>query len=268
MYISKDQLAFVGYATPDAALESMTWAMMNGPMNRTLSALGPELLEHELSNAKGREQFEAGRKTLAPLFKGMQILARKTLGEDRVELKVKMDADPLPESKADMPPFMIQPMVKVGHEWKLGGSTEAISRNGTTALRPNKQQSCRDQQKEDGGTCAYAQREQQATIPRPRSEVQRASPWNCATSSQRMVFNGRRNLLSFKYATGCDGQPDQVEHHHNRQHRFDSDCSEHLLACVNIPQPPWLFLDNFLWVFGRPADSPAQKPAQVLDRCD
>ena len=53
----------------------------------------------------------------------MQIVARKTLGEDKVELKVKMDADPLPDSKADMPPFLIQPMVKVGNEWKLGGST-------------------------------------------------------------------------------------------------------------------------------------------------
>lgn len=129
-YIAKDQLALVGYATPDAALESMTWAMMNGNYEQTIASLGPELLKHhESDEAKDREQFEAGRKTMAPLFKGLQIVARKTLGEDRVELKIKMDADPMPNSKADMPPFMIQPMVKVGNEWKLGGSTRGYQPN-------------------------------------------------------------------------------------------------------------------------------------------
>ncbi len=34
-YISKDQLASVGYATPEAALELMTWAMMNGTAVQT-----------------------------------------------------------------------------------------------------------------------------------------------------------------------------------------------------------------------------------------
>ncbi len=122
-YISKEQLAFVGYATPDAALESMTWAMMKGTYEQAIAALGPELLKHEAEDPKGREQFETGRQKMAPLFKGMQIVARKALGEDKVELKIRMDSDPLPNTEAEMPPFMIQPMVKVGNEWKLGGST-------------------------------------------------------------------------------------------------------------------------------------------------
>jgi hypothetical protein len=123
-YISKEQLAFVGYATPDAALESTTWAMMNGTYEQTIACLGPEFLkDHERDEAKDREQFEAGRAKMAPLFRGIQVVARKTLAEDRVELKIKMDAGPMPGSKADMPPFLIQPMVKVGTDWKLGGST-------------------------------------------------------------------------------------------------------------------------------------------------
>jgi hypothetical protein len=60
---------------------------------------------------------------MAAAFKGMQIVARKTLDGDRVELKVKLDADPLPNSQVNPPTFMAQPMVKVGNEWKLGGST-------------------------------------------------------------------------------------------------------------------------------------------------
>jgi hypothetical protein len=135
-YISKEQLAFVGYATPDAAVESMTWAMMKGTYEQSRAALGPELLKHEDEDAKAREQFETGRKAMAPLFKGLQIVARKTLGEDRVELKLKMDADPLPDSKADMPPFFIQPMVKVGNEWKLGGSTRGYQPEWDDAPQP------------------------------------------------------------------------------------------------------------------------------------
>jgi RNA polymerase sigma factor (sigma-70 family) len=122
-YISKDQLAFAGYATPEAALESMTWAMMKGTYEQAVASLGPELQQGELNDAKGREQFENGRKASALHFIGMQIVARKTLAEDRVELKVKMDADPMPNSGAKTPPFFIQPMVRVGTEWKLGGST-------------------------------------------------------------------------------------------------------------------------------------------------
>jgi hypothetical protein len=77
---------------------------------------------------------------MAPLFKGLQIAARKTLDENRVELKVKMDADPLPNSPANATAFVIQPMVKVGNEWKLGGSTRgydsAWDNNGQIQLPP------------------------------------------------------------------------------------------------------------------------------------
>ena len=54
-------------------------------------------------------------------FKGLQIVARKTLDGDRVELKVKMDGDPPMSGVEDRPPFMIQTMVNVGNEWRVGG---------------------------------------------------------------------------------------------------------------------------------------------------
>ena len=57
----------------------------------------------------------------------MQFVARKALADDRVELKVKMDMAPLPDGPQEQPPFMIQPMVKVGNEWKLGGSTRGYN---------------------------------------------------------------------------------------------------------------------------------------------
>src|SRR5208283_2823556 len=109
--------------TPEAALVSTTWAMMNGTYEQAFASLGPELQQGEPTDDKSREEFDAGRKARAPLFKGMQIVSRKSLSDDKVELKVKMDADPAPNGQPSTPPVVIQPMVKVGDEWKLGGST-------------------------------------------------------------------------------------------------------------------------------------------------
>ncbi len=125
-YISKEQLAFVGYATPEAALQSMTWAMISGDYDLTTQALSPELRTEALNDFKDRETFESGREKEAPLFKGMQIAARKVVSDEKVELKVKIDADPLPNSPVQ-PEFMIQTMTKIGAEWKLGGSTKGYN---------------------------------------------------------------------------------------------------------------------------------------------
>jgi RNA polymerase sigma factor (sigma-70 family) len=127
-YIPKNQLAFVGYATPEAAFQSMTWAMSAGTYEQALAALAPELQKQELGDPKARSSFESGRTNIAPLLKGVEILARKNLAEDRVELKVRTDIDP-PSGGQPMPDVMIQPMVKVGDEWKLGGSTRGYQQS-------------------------------------------------------------------------------------------------------------------------------------------
>jgi len=127
-YITRDQLSFAGYASPETALESTTWAMMNGNYEQMLASLGPEVAEGELKNAKAREQFEQRRTKVAPLFKGMQILARKALAENKVELKVRQEfelSEEMPGVKG--PLVMVQPMIKVGDEWKIGGSTRSWS---------------------------------------------------------------------------------------------------------------------------------------------
>ena len=122
-YLRKEELANVGYATPLTALQTMTWAMMNGSYEQVNAGLSPEMLEAELKSPGNREGFEARQKQMAPLFKGMQIVAQKNVSEDRVELKIKYDTDPIPGAPKELPEYLIQPMVKAGNEWKLGGST-------------------------------------------------------------------------------------------------------------------------------------------------
>ena len=124
-YIAKGQLAHVGYATPEAALQTITWAMIMGTYDQVNEGLAPEQSASEAKNLKGREDFEARQKVMAPLFKGFQVVAKKSLADDKVELKIRMDGDPIPGQQRQMPPFMIQPMAKVGDVWKLGGSTRS-----------------------------------------------------------------------------------------------------------------------------------------------
>src|SRR4051812_31506805 len=122
-YVTKEQLAHVGYGTAEAALQTMTWAIMSGSYDQANESLSPEMLADQLKDPKGREEFEAGLKVVAPLFKGFQILAKKVLAEDKVELKVKTDKAPIPGQPQEPPPFTVQPMVKIGDVWKRGGST-------------------------------------------------------------------------------------------------------------------------------------------------
>ena len=57
----------------------------------------------------------------------VQILARKDLPNDVVELKVAIDAASAEPDKPSSRELMIQKLVKVGEEWKLGGSTHSYS---------------------------------------------------------------------------------------------------------------------------------------------
>ena len=88
-----------------------------------VECLGPEMQPKELQDPQRRKDFEtdSSRTGLAQRLKGVQVLARKTLSEDKIHLKVlqEFDADP------DSPPRQVTvlPMVRVGNSWKLGGST-------------------------------------------------------------------------------------------------------------------------------------------------
>ncbi|MEO7297724.1 MAG: sigma-70 family RNA polymerase sigma factor [Verrucomicrobiota bacterium] len=127
-YISKEQLVFAGYATPEDALQSMTWGMMSGNYEVANGSLKPEMRDEELKDPKARENFEIGIKKMAPLFNGMEFVAKKILGDDKVEIKLRQDWNPdvkKLDANVTLPEFHIQPMIKIGNEWKLGGSTRS-----------------------------------------------------------------------------------------------------------------------------------------------
>jgi hypothetical protein len=114
---AKDQLAFAGYAEPEATLQSVLWAMNSGDVKSYLAgwASGDNvnvLLEGELRD-KDETELAAGRKslaaTLAPSI-GFHILDKIAKSPDQVILNLSFDG----EGKARK--IVVQ---KIGNEWKL-----------------------------------------------------------------------------------------------------------------------------------------------------
>ena len=113
-FISSADLRFMGYTTPEGAMESTVWSTVVGNYDAFLSALNPEDRAEELAHPEGREFFEARQQQLALQFKGMQVSALKVLTDDEVELKVLLDFG----SQL----FQIQPLVKINEQWRLATS--------------------------------------------------------------------------------------------------------------------------------------------------
>ncbi len=118
--LAKGQVNFVGYATPEAALQTVVWATMSGNLtaDQVKDSLSPELLNDQQAYAA----FEMNRKQSLPVFKSVDVLAKKTLDENRVEFKLVMNADLGPNAQARPPAVMVLPLAKVGDQWKLGGN--------------------------------------------------------------------------------------------------------------------------------------------------
>jgi hypothetical protein len=106
-YISPEQLAFAGYETPEASEQSANWSLISGDYEVFTNTLGSNF-------TMNREQFEGQCGNLRWGLKGFQILARKTISDDHVELKVRRD---LLGDKT----IRINRLVRIGNEWKAEG---------------------------------------------------------------------------------------------------------------------------------------------------
>jgi RNA polymerase sigma factor (sigma-70 family) len=113
-FITGADLRFVGYSTPQAAMETTVWSTVVGNYDAFLTALSPEDRAEELAHPEGREFFEVRQQQLAPLFRGLQVSALKVLTDDEVEIKVLLDFG----SQV----LQIQPLVKINDQWRLATS--------------------------------------------------------------------------------------------------------------------------------------------------
>ena len=114
--ILKNQLVFAGYKTPEATIESIFWAMMNGnykvaiasvPKEQSVKVFGENSKQFMSQNQRGELQD----------FASLQIIARKNVSADKVELKLQI-RDNDQRNNSDSEPGIVT-MTKIGNEWKL-----------------------------------------------------------------------------------------------------------------------------------------------------
>jgi len=107
------QLVDAGDATPEAAWESRYWARAQGDYDAVIAATHPKVVDAAKAWMGDRAAFHDGSRAEFASFKGIQILARKKLADDRVELKYKFGFEGRQETKT-------VEMIRMDGAWKSG----------------------------------------------------------------------------------------------------------------------------------------------------
>lgn len=117
--ILKNQLVFAGYETPEATLESVFWAIVNGDYDAAIaSAPKDEAVKiYGINPEQFKSEWQTGE---FQDFASLQVIARKNASADKVELKFQsLDKD---QGNDDSDPG-IATMIKIGNEWKFNFKT-------------------------------------------------------------------------------------------------------------------------------------------------
>jgi hypothetical protein len=128
------RLVDAGSATPDAAWESRYWARAHGDYDAVIAATDPQMVDAAKAWMGDKAAFRAKSQTKFASFKGIQILARKNLASDRVELKYEFvfgNGSTRQESK-------IVEMVKIEGAGK-SGQTRAYDASWDDGSKPDPQ---------------------------------------------------------------------------------------------------------------------------------
>jgi len=114
-YYAKENWAFIGYATPEAALQSVIWAMREGDTRTLLASVTPEEMERMQKEwgSKSEAQVSADAKRGTDKISGIRILESKTLSDDEVVLCVYAAGGEDKVQKISMK--------RSGAEWKMAG---------------------------------------------------------------------------------------------------------------------------------------------------
>ena len=114
-YFAKETWTFTGYATPEAALQSVIWAMREGDTKTLLASLAPEemaRMQKEWGD-KSEAQVSADAKRGTDKISGIRILESKTLSDDEVVLSVYAAGGEDHVQKISMKRY--------GAEWRMAG---------------------------------------------------------------------------------------------------------------------------------------------------
>lgn len=118
-YWPRDSWAFTGYASPDAALQTMLWAANNGDFKAMLASTTGEVRKEMEQEFKGKPEDEASVRAMEDVMglKSVRVLNREVRADDTAVLTATFD-DRTETHTAKLL------MKKLGNEWKLSGAAQ------------------------------------------------------------------------------------------------------------------------------------------------
>jgi uncharacterized protein YchJ len=110
------QLVDAGNTTPEAAWESRYWARAHGDYDAVIAATIPQAVDGAKAWMGDKATFRARSQKEFATFQGIQILARKNLASDKVELKYQFAF----QNGSSPQQTKIVEMVKINGAWRSG----------------------------------------------------------------------------------------------------------------------------------------------------
>ena len=117
----KEAWAFAGYATPEAALQTWTWAMNKGDKQTMLASLNPEARAHweKLLANQTDAQIAAEATKGSSKLEGYQITGRTSRSDTEVDLAITITTTDGPTTRTTEE--QKYKLVKMGDDWKMAG---------------------------------------------------------------------------------------------------------------------------------------------------
>jgi hypothetical protein len=117
------QLVDAGNTTPEAALETVFWATANGDYDTVISSYAPQMRKQAEEWEGDKTKFSEHVKSKFAAFKGMQIVARKSVAADKVELRFFCEFQKRPGQIITNRSDQVLLLVKVGGAWRCAEKT-------------------------------------------------------------------------------------------------------------------------------------------------
>lgn len=112
-------LAFVGYATPEASVESTTWAAGTGDLEKVSAGITPEMMGdfRRRMSGKSEDEIKHGLIAWSNAMNGYKITQKDVIADDEVHLHIHAtpSVDALHSGKS------VIIMKKIGTDWKQAG---------------------------------------------------------------------------------------------------------------------------------------------------
>ena len=116
-FVARGNMADVGFDTPEAALQTWMHGILTTNYEATMNAMVSQIQAEVAKDPKQKEDFEKSiSRGVATTLLGQEIVAKKILSDDQVELEVLVYTD------GAAPEISVQRMKKEGDQWKFGGS--------------------------------------------------------------------------------------------------------------------------------------------------